>query len=150
MSEKKKLSEDSNAVKGRLGEREAFRLLERNGFTNVKRREKGEIGFDLKAEREGHSVTVEVKSTTGVYSIPDAYISEFDLSCELDPKLIADYLLVVRLTKKEKGGYTVEGGHLLPRGLVNSFKHRIKLGVVLSRDLQNLLKDTREYWINEN
>ena len=142
-------SETPNAVISRLGEKEAIRILERKGYTNIMRRGKNETGFDLKADRDGRTFKFEVKTTTGEYSIPDAYSSEFDLKDKNHPALIADYLLVVRANKTENG-YSIKGAHLLPRELVNRFQHRIKLTVVLSRDLQNILKDSGEYWIDHN
>ena len=145
----KKASEDPNAVKSKLGEKEAIRILEREGYTNIMRRDKSEKGFDLKADKDGRTFKFEVKTTVGDFSIPDAYISEFDVTCQNHPLLISDYLLVVRV-KKTEDGYNVKGAHLLPRDFVNRFQHRIKLTVVLSRDLQNILKDSDEYWIDYN
>ena len=143
------LSNEPNAIKARLGEDIAKVILQREGFTNVKKREKGDKGFDLKAEKNGKPVTIEVKGTKSRNEIPDSYINEFDMIDAKSPKLRADFLLVVRID--EKGGnpskFNVTGAHLLPRSVVNKYQHTVKRTIVLSRELKNYLKDAPEYWI---
>ena len=106
------LSNDSNAVKSRTGENAAVKFLESAGFKNIKRREKGDpIGFDYKAEKDGKPVKIEVKSTGSPNEIPDSMGNEFDLTDPHDPKLVADYLLVVRLKEDSEnpGTYNAYG-----------------------------------------
>lgn len=144
-------SQDTNAIKGRTGERAAVQLLESKGFSDVRKREKGDpIGFDFKAIKSGENVTVEVKSTGSPNGIPDAMGNEFDLKDPRNPRLRADYLLVVRLKEdaNNRGSYLIQGAHLLPKNYVNQFRHTIKPIVVLSRELKNELRNAPEYWVD--
>ena len=149
---KKGPSQDPNQVKGKLGEKEGKKLLEQNGFSDVKNRESNRKGYDLNAkDKDGKPVTIEVKTTESKNEIPDALDSEF---CIKDGGifLAADYLLVVRLTKKEDGKYLIKGAHLIPKADVDVFKkdHHIKKTVVFSGDLKNYLKKAPEYWIDSS
>lgn len=145
------VSNDTNAVKSRTGEQAAVKFLQSAGFKNIKRREKGDpIGFDFKAEKDGKTVKIEVKSTGSENEIPDSMGNEFDLANPREPKLVADYLLVVRLREESgsPGTYKAYGAHLLTQEVVNRYKHKLKLSVVLSRELKNKLKHAPEYWLN--
>ena len=145
------LSNDTNAVKSRTGELAAVKFLQSADFKNIKRREKGDpIGFDFKAEKDGKPVMIEVKSTESSNEIPDSMGNEFDLNNPQDPKLVADYLLVVRLKEdaENPGTFIPSGAHLLTREVVNQYKHRLKLSVVLSRELKNKLRKAPEYWLD--
>lgn len=144
-------SRDPNAVKGKTAEDEAIGLLVKKGFAEIKRRVRGDpIGFDLKAKLNGCVVTIEVKGTESENEIPDSMGNEFDLTDLANPKLRADFLMIVRLRKDKsnQGTYSVLGAHLLPGDYVNGFKQTVKLSVVLSRELKNNLKNDREHWVS--
>jgi hypothetical protein len=147
---KKGPSQDPNQVKGKKGEEEGIDLLKRNGFIEVRKRDGGEKGFDLKANEKGKQVKIEVKGTENENEIPDMVASEFDLKNKKAPKLVADYLLVVRL-RKDGTGFIAKGAHLLPKKVVDEYakEHKLKSTIVLSRRLKNDLKDvnfSKKYW----
>jgi hypothetical protein len=76
--------------------------------------------------------------------------NEFDLADLTNPKLRADFLMIIRLLKDKSvhGTYSVLGAHLLLRDYVNSFKHTVKRSIVLSGELKKKLKNDRKHWIN--
>lgn len=106
----------NNAEKGVFGEKYVKQYLKSNGFV-VRGRQKGEIGFDLLAERDGIRLKIEVKTSNNSRGgIPDMHNTEFYLS-NGEWKLSADMLYVLRLdgdkpvqldilTKKEVDSYS--------------------------------------------
>lgn len=86
----------NNSEKGKFGEEYVANYYRKIGY-EVRRRVKGERGFDLLVEKNGEQLKVEVKTSNNHFGgIPDMHDSEFVMVNE-EWKLIADRLVVVRL-----------------------------------------------------
>lgn len=86
----------NNSDKGKFGEEYVVDYYRRQGY-KVRRRVKGERGFDLLVEKDGKQLKVEVKTSNNHFGgIPDMHDSEFVME-DGEWKLIADRLVVVRL-----------------------------------------------------
>lgn len=89
----------SNSNKGKLGERLVARyLVEKRGYKILDYKQNG---CDIIAQKNGKNITVEVKTSSSDYGIPDLNETEFEL---INNKwfLVADYLYIVRLNKEHK------------------------------------------------
>lgn len=85
-----------NAGKGKFGEQFVVDYLEAQGYV-VRKRIKGERGFDLLAQKDNETLKIEVKTSNNHKGgIPDMHDSEFVLE-NGEWKLIADYIYIVRL-----------------------------------------------------
>jgi hypothetical protein len=86
----------NNADKGKFGEKFVADYLTDNGYS-VRKRVKGEKGFDLLAQKDGEALKIEVKTSNNHKGgIPDMHDTEFSLD-DGEWKFIADRLYVVRL-----------------------------------------------------
>jgi Holliday junction resolvase-like predicted endonuclease len=86
----------NNSSKGKLGELFVEKYLQDQKF-NVRKKVKGETGFDLVATKKNISFTIEVKTSENLKGgIPDMHDTEFYKVAD-EWKFKADYLYVVRL-----------------------------------------------------
>lgn len=85
-----------NSEKAKFGEDYVANYLIEQGYT-VRKRKKGELGFDLIAEKDGMSIKVEVKTSNNLRGgIPDMHDTEFSRVGE-NWIFNADFLYVLRL-----------------------------------------------------
>lgn len=86
----------NNSDKGKFGEKFVADYLTDYGYS-VRKRVKGEKGFDLLAQKDGEALKIEVKTSNNHNGgIPDMHDTEFSLN-NGEWKFIADRLYVVRL-----------------------------------------------------
>ena len=126
---------DSNEQKNKRGTVVVRELLESSEGGSWKVSKATGRGYDLLATKPGHSMTIEVKTTADDKGIPDCFSSEFDD----EKKLVADYLYVVRVTRRLK----LRRVDILAKEEVDKYraKHRIVGRVVIASRLVNDLRD---------
>lgn len=128
-------SPDVNEQRNKRGTEFVKAFLESNDGGNWTIQKATGKGFDLLATRSGQSMKIEVKTTTKDPGIPDCFSSEFDD----EKKLVADYMYVVRVTRRLK----FRRLDILPKEEVDRYsdKHRIVRRIVIASRLVNDLRD---------
>lgn len=89
----------NNSNKGKLGEDIAKNWLVSQGYKVLDKNK--EIGYDIKAELNGITYKIEVKTNNSPYGIPDMHDTEFIWNEEEKSwKFTGDKLLIIRLNKE--------------------------------------------------
>jgi len=91
----------NNEEKAKIGIKYSINKLIKAGYTAVRdvARNKRNVGYDILAWKGKRRIRIEVKTTTKKYGIPD---SHGNFREEKNPKLIAEWLILVHLNKRNK------------------------------------------------
>ncbi len=105
----------NNKEKALLGENYVEKYLKDQGYI-VRRRIKGEVGFDLFAEKDGKTSQIEVKTSENLRGgIPDMHDTEFSRVGD-EWLFTGDYLYVVRI--KDERPYQLD---ILTKAEINAY-----------------------------
>ncbi len=131
-------SKDQNAKRQVIGEKLVPIILRDHKYKNIRKRKKGEKGFDLVATKEKRKLKIEVKTSAREKGIPDMFETEFKRK---NNKwfFVADLLCILRVDETNKP-IKLE---ILTKSQVNKYAHlhrpvvHIKVSSKLKTDLRN-------------